>query len=512
MSDQIDTLYEQNGLDQTALTNGVTLATAGPNETLTIRDIQINNPGRTLDFKIGNTTIITNTGSTSYGGTEYLGPGQSLVLQYRAGTYPPAAQTAPNVYCNKFELYSSQGRQTFYLNGSNIHANQVIPWSNSSTYNGYFTSHSIERYRGGNAANFGGSNGFLWRSVSDTDHYYCNASNYLYRRVGRLDGTLYPTPSENIVTVSVPGNSAANISSPAYDGSRYIYGLVSQVYPTDDNNWGYLARVDTLNNGATTYFTVAASDPESLIDKYFSASSTTVAAGINETGWQYGDAAMSGQILDGYYVVKPNQNYPTLLFNLSNNTVKVLPFGATSGYSSWQSGVTYFAKSAAGEYIVAQYTGCYGSNQTAAPYYYTMMWWNIGSNLANPTLVNSGIFRVRTDDDYNYPSNSLQPTRDPYNPSYYYVMNYGSYTADLSNTGSARNNHYFKIIDFTYGYPQFLDIRCARPVMSFGMRKDSTLNRVGIVIPSLTNYSWTAPATPAFGTVDVRVAGIRSSI
>lgn len=510
MSDQIDTLYEQNGLNQTALTNGVTLATAGPNETLTIRDIQINNPGRTLDFKIGNTTIITNTGSTSYGGTEYLGPGQSLVLQYRAGTYPPAAETEPRVYCNKFEYYSTQGRQTFYLNGSNIHPNSVIPWSNSTVYQGYFTSHSIERYRGGNDASYGAT--FFWHSVSSTDHYYCNVAGNLRRRVGRLDGVLFPTPSESDVVVSVPGNSDARLRSPAYDGSRYIYGLVSQLYPTDDNNWGYLARVDTLNNGAVTYFTLAASDPDSLLDQYFSGANTNASAGINQTGWQYGDGRISGQILDGYYVTKPNETYPCILVNLSNNTCKILPFMPMTGYNSWTNGTICFAKSLAGDYVIQVTVDCYGTSQAAAPYYNSTYWYNIGSDLANPRLVNSGVFRSRTDHDYNNINANRQPSRDPHIPAFYYVQAEGTYSTDYSDPNSARNNNNFKIIDFTYGYPIFREIRCPAPVMAFRMRRDSQVARNGLLLPSRTNYSWTAPATPAFGTVDVRVAGIRSSI
>lgn len=513
MSDQIDTLYEQSGLDQTALTNGVTLATAGANETITIRDIQISNPGRTLDLKIGNTTILTNTGSTSYGGTEYIGPGQSLTLTYRAGTYPPAAQTEPNVYCNTFDFVGTYGWATYYYNDCNRIANTVLPWSNTSTYYGNFGIKARD-YRHSSFPNYGGAYA-LWVPQTSSNHYIQSNVNWLYRYPGSMGSS--QTLTSITYTTAWSGSAGAVMGACAYDGSRYIYGLSNVAYNNDsDNYWGYYLKLDTTNNSLQQIPFQADNWDNDFYDWSFERGANSSAQfGKKRSADNYTDSRITGQYLDGYYLVQPNYTQPYLLINTSTNTFRSLKFGK---YSRWngtnfqtnQSGSTYFAKSTYGDYIVAQNTDDNGTSGTAQ--YQTWDWWNIGPDLANPQVKNSGTFRQRYDDDYNYIPARIQGTRDPYNPSYYYVASNGNYNSYTGDIGTGRNSNGLTIVDFTYGYPTFRYIRCMNTVGFGNTFNQSSLGNCGYIIPSRTNYSWTAPATPAFGTVDVRVAGIRSSI
>lgn len=512
MADTIDTLYQSSGLTQAQLTTGVTLATAGVNETVTIRDIQIDNPnGRVLDLKIGNTIIASNSGSTSYTGTEYLGPGQSLTLNYRTGTYPPAAAAAPTVYCNKFELLNHNGRTLFHYNDAQRNANTVIPWSNTSTYYGTFSRDNTTP-RNNNLTHIGES-ARLWVPASASDHYVHIQSEWLSRYPAAVNASA--TLSQLTYTATWNGSAGAVIGCPAYDGSRYIYGISNVTYSNNtDNLWGYYLKVDTQNNGSIQQVAFQAENYYDFMMTYYDNQQNTVSTGNHgqkNISFHFAETAACGQFLDGYYLVKPNQYHPFILINTTTNTFRNLRFGKTNGYGIWQYGTCYFAKAVNGDYIVGHYTGDYGENRTAAPYYNTFDWWNIGPSLAAPKVINSGSFRVRTDDDYNYIPYSLQATRDPNNPQFYYAMSRGAYTTNYTDSGSARNNNYFKIIDFTYGYPIFREVRAMNP-LGFGAGYTQASSLPGYIIPSLTNYTYTAPSTPAFGTVDVRVAGIRSSI
>lgn len=514
MPDQIDTLYQVSGLNQAQLTTGVAIATAGANETVTIRDIQIDNPNnRVLDLKIGNTTIATNSGSTSYTGTEYLGPGQSLTLNYRAGTYPPAAAAAPTVYCNKFELINYNGRTVYHYNDAQRNANTAIPWSNNSVYYGTFSRDNTTPRN--TSFTDPGSSYRLWVPASATDHYTQSQGDWLYRYPGAVNASASQT---NIsYTGTWNGSIDLRVGCCAYDGSRYIYGLSSSTYNNNtDNLWGYYLKVDTQNSGSVQQVAFQAENYYDFMMTYYDQGQGPGSIGNHGQkfiAWHYGDSNSCGQFLDGYYLVKPNQYHPFILINTTTNKFRNLRFGKVFGFNSYHQGTCYFAKAVNGDYIVGHHTGDYGESRSTAPYYSTFDWWNIGPNLAEPKVINSGSFRIRYDDEYNYIPFSLQPSRDPNNPQFYYVMSrgsYNSYTADAS-LGAARNNSYFKIVDFTYGYPILREIR-AMNSLGFGARQDQVTSNPGYIIPSLTNYTYTAPAASAFGTVDVRVAGIRSSI
>jgi len=514
MSDQIDTLYQQTGLNQTQLTTGVTLCTAGANETITVRDIQIENPGRTLDLRIGNTIIATNTGSTSYAGTEYLGPGQSLVLQYRAGTYPPAAQTAPNVYCNTFDFVNSQGRATYYYNDANRNPNTALLWSNSSTYYGRFAIDATD-WKDTNFPSYNNS-WSLWVPQSFSNHYIQQNSNWLYRYPGAMSSS--QTNTQISYTTTWNASAGAVMGACAYDGSRYIYGLSNVSYTNDsDNLWGYYLKLDTTNNSLQQIPFQAANFDNDFYDwSFVRGSNSSSSLNKKRSAIHNTSSRFNGQFLDGYYLVQPNYQHPFILINTTTNTFRSLGFGKylawrVYGFDSYHVGSTYFAKSASGDYIVTQVTNDDGYQTSTVPRYNTWDWWNIGPDLTQPKVINSGSFRQRYDDDYNYIHIQTQGTRDPYNPSYYYVSSLGNYQSSTGDINIARNSNNLTIIDYTYGYPILRYIRCMNAV-GFGNREDQYSANGGYIIPSLTNYSWTAPAAPAFGTVDVRVAGIRSSI
>jgi len=512
MSDQIATLYQQSGLNQTQLTTGVTLCTAGPTETLTVRDIQVDNPGRTLDFKIGNTTILSNSGSTSYGGIEYIGPGQSLTVQLRAGTYPPAAAAAPSVYCNTFDFVNSRGRATYFYNDCNRNANTVLPWSNTSTYSGNFAIDGTD-WRDPNFPNYD-SSWALWVPQSSTNHYVQQTNSWLARYPGAMSSSQTLTS----ITYTTTWNSSAGavMGACAYDGSRYIYGLSNVAYTNDsDNLWGYYLKLDTTNNSLQQIAFQAENFGNDFYDWSFTRAGNS-AATINKKRASYNNTSskISGQFLDGYYLVQPNYQQPYILINTTTNTFRSLGFGK---YSAWRaagvfdnlwSGTTYFAKSASGDYIVTQVTQ---DNGESGGSFYTWDWWNIGPDLSKPRVINSGSFRQQFSNNYNYISYANQGTRDPNNPSYYYVSSHGTYSEITYDIGTARNCNNLTIIDYTYGYPIFRYIRSMNGV-GFGNQDTQFIPNPGYIIPSLTNYSYTAPAAPAFGTVDIRVAGIRSTI
>jgi hypothetical protein len=512
MPDQIATLYQSSGLTQAQLTTGVTLATAGANETVTIRDIQIDNPNnRVLDLKIGNTTIATNGGSTTYSGIEYLGPGQSLTLNYRTGTYPPAAAAAPTVYCNRFELLNTNGRTVFHYNDAQRNANTVIPWSNSSVYFGTFSRDNTTPRNG--SFSDAGSSHRLWVPVSATDHYLQWQGSWLNRYPAAVSAST--TMTQLSYTATWNGQTGAAIGCSAYDGSRFIYGISSTAYNNNtDNIWGHYLKVDTQNNGSIQQIPFQAENYYDFMMTYYDnmqGSGSIGNHGQKHVGWHYAESQACGQFLDGYYLVKPNQNHPFILINTTTNRFRNLRFGKNHGFNNWTEGTCYFAKAVNGDYIVGHYTGDWGEQRSSAPYFNTFDWWNIGPNLAEPKVINSGTFRVRNDDDYNFIPYSLQATRDPNNPQFYYVMARGSHQSNTSDINTAKNNNYFKIVDFTFGFPIFRDIRAVNP-QGFGSNYQQQSVAPGYIIPSLTNYTYAAPATPAFGTVDIRVAGIRSSI